>query len=99
MARKYSLFVYNGTKSDQEWTIFSDGVINQSFKLGQVRKSYTLMLSGDVTIQFGVDDAVYLKATYNYAGDRWTSSTATPNVISFFSAPAAISVSSTYSPD
>lgn len=99
MARKYTLFVYNGSKKDQNWTIYCEGVINQTFTIGSVRKTFTLMLSGDVVIQFGVDDAVYLKAAYAYSGDSWTSKTDTPNDISFSAGQSAITVSSDFTPD
>lgn len=99
MARKYSLFVYNTSKQEQERTIYSDGVINQDFKIGSIRKTFTLMLSGDTSIQFGVDNSVYLKAVYNYDDDSWTSKTDTPNDISFSTAPSAITASSDFTPD
>ena len=98
MPRNKTLLVYNASKqSEQDWTIYSEGVINQSVKIGSVRKSYTITLSGDVTMQFGVDDAVYLKATYTYSTDSWTSETATPNEMSFSAAQTGVSVSSSYS--
>jgi hypothetical protein len=99
MARKYTLFIYNTSDADQQWTIYSADVINQNVTVGKVRKSYTLMVSGDVTIQFGVDDTIYLTATYTYATDSWTSHTVTPNEIAFATGPGAITVSSSYSPD
>lgn len=99
MARKYTLFVYNTSSKDQSWAIFSDGVINQTFTIGSVRKTFTLMLSGDAAIQFGVDDTVYLKAAYTYSSDSWTSKTDTPNDISFSTGQSAITVSSDFTPD
>ncbi len=98
MARNVTLFVYNDTKQDQDWTIYAEGVINESFKIGQVRKTFTLTLSGDTTIQFGVDDAVYLKATYSYRSDSWNSHTVTPNDIQFSEGRNAITVTSSYKP-
>ncbi|KJS09035.1 MAG: hypothetical protein VR78_17015 [Hoeflea sp. BRH_c9] len=99
MARKYTLFVYNTSNQDQEWNIYCDGVINQTFTIGNVRKTFTLMLSGDAVIQFGVDDTVYLKAAYDYGKDSWASKTDTPNDISFATGPGAITVSSDFTPD
>ena len=98
MARKYTLFIYNTSGKEQDWTIFSEDVINQEFKIGDIRKTFTLMLSGDVTIQFGVDYTVYLKAAYSYDTDSWTSKTDTPKDISFATGPAAITVSSDFKP-
>lgn len=98
MARNKTLFIYNDTSQDQQWTIYSEGVINKTITVGQTRKSFTLTLSGDVTIQFGVDDAVYLKATYDYNNDSWTSHTDTPNEIWFSSSQSAITVTSSYTP-
>ena len=51
MARNKTLFLYNDTKHDQEWTIYSEGVVNQRVTVGQQRKSFTVSLSDDVTIQ------------------------------------------------
>jgi hypothetical protein len=99
MARKYTLFVYNTSGKQQDWTIFSEDVINEEFKIGDVRKTFTLMLSGDVMIQFGVDYTVYLKAAYSYKTDSWTSKTDTPKDISFTTGPSAITVSSDFKPD
>ena len=96
VARNKTLFIYNDTKKNQEWTIYSEGVINEKFTLGQVRKSFTLSLSGDVIIQFGVDDAVYLKATYTYKTDTWTHHTDTPKVFNFTVSQNAVSVTSSY---
>lgn len=64
MARNKTLFVYNDTSQNQQWSIYSEGVVNQNVTVGSVRKTFTLTLSGDATIQFGVDDTVYLRATY-----------------------------------
>ncbi|MBX3118799.1 MAG: hypothetical protein KF784_07010 [Fimbriimonadaceae bacterium] len=61
-----------------------------------MRKSFTISLKGDVTIQFGVDDAVYLKATYTYSTDSWTSHTDTPNEFSFIVAQSSVSVTCNY---
>ncbi|MCP3942097.1 MAG: hypothetical protein GY710_11525 [Desulfobacteraceae bacterium] len=58
MSRNKTLFIYNDTRRDQDWRIFSEGVIDQRTTVGQTRKSYTLTLSGDVTIQFGVDPII-----------------------------------------
>jgi hypothetical protein len=99
VARKKTLFIYNDTKKDQEWTIYSEGVINEKVTLGQVRKSFTLSLSGDVTIQFGVEDTVYLKATYTYSDDTWTHHTDTPKEFNFTVAQSAVSVTSSYEKD
>lgn len=99
MSRKYTLFVYNTSDQQQEWNIYCDGVINESFKIGSTRKTFTLMLSGNVVIQFGVDDTVYLKAGYDYNKDAWSSKTDTPNDISFATGPGAITVSSDFKPD
>lgn len=97
MARNKTLFIYNTSRQpEQDWTIYSDGVINQSVKIGAVRKSYTISLSGDVTIQFGVDNTVYLEATYTYSTDLWTNKTNTPNDISFSVSQSAVTVSSSY---
>ncbi len=95
--RNKTLFIYNGTKSDQEWNIYSEGVINETVTLGQVRKSYTLSLKGDATIQFGVADSVYLKATYTYSTDKWSYHTDTPNEWTFVEAGSSISVTCNYS--
>jgi hypothetical protein len=99
MARNKTLFLYNDTKQDQEWTIFSDGVINQRVTVGQQRKSFTITLSGDVTIQFGVDDAVYLKAKYTYSSDSWTHHSDTPNEFKFAVVQSAVNVTSSYKPE
>src|SRR5262245_20132621 len=98
MARNKTLFLYNQTKVDQEWSVYSQDVINQNFTIGQTRKSFTLSLSGAATIQFGVDDAVYLTATYTYATDSWTSNTNTPNEISFSVLGAGVNVRSSFTP-
>ena len=99
MARNKTLFLYNGTDTEQEWTVYSEGVVNETLKVGSVRKSFTLSLSGDVEIQFGVDDAVYLKASYTYSSDSWTSSTATPNEISFSVSGSSVTLNSNYEPE
>ncbi|OEK08652.1 hypothetical protein A8C32_04170 [Flavivirga aquatica] len=98
MARNNTLFIYNTTHptQNQEWTIYSEGVINETFTVGGVRKTFTLSLSGNVTIQFGVDDAVYLRASYNYSEDVWETHTDTPNDISAVTGPNALSVSSNF---
>jgi hypothetical protein len=96
VARTKSLFIYNDTRGNQEWTIYSEGVINEQFTIGQVRKTFTLNLSGDVTIQFGVDDTVYLRATYTYKTDTWTHHTDTPNYFNFSATQSAVSVTSSY---
>ena len=98
MARNYTLFLYNDTQIDQTWTVYAEGVINQTYTVGSVRKSFTLSLSGDTTIKFGVDDTVYLEASYTYATDSWTSHTDTPNEINALSAPNALNVTSSYTP-
>ncbi|SOE17377.1 hypothetical protein SAMN05877838_2276 [Hoeflea halophila] len=99
MTRRYTLFIYNTSGKEQDWTVFSEGVINQESKVGDIRKSFTLMLSGDVSIQFGVDHTVYLKADYLYDTDSWTYKTDTPKDISFSTGPNAITVSSDFKPD
>jgi hypothetical protein len=99
MARNKTLFLYNDTKNDQEWSIYSAGIINQRVTVGQQRKSFTISLSGDVTIQFGVDDAVYLKATYTYSSDSWTHHSDTPNEFSFSVAQSAVNVTCSYKPE
>ncbi|PPT88430.1 hypothetical protein XthCFBP4691_14525 [Xanthomonas theicola] len=98
MARNKTLFLYNDTRHDQEWTVYAEGVINESYTVGQQRKSFTLSLSGDTTIRFGVDGTVYLRASYIYATDRWTSHTDTPNDMAFSTVQSAVTVTSSYSP-
>ncbi|MGN7917884.1 MULTISPECIES: hypothetical protein [Lysobacter] len=98
MSRNKTLFIYNDTRADQEWTIYSEGVINQSYTLGQDRKSFTVTLSANAVIKFGVDDAVYLDAIYDYRSDSWTSRTATPNEMQFSAAQSAVSVTCSYVP-
>lgn len=98
MARNKTLFLYNDSRQDQEWTVYAEGVINESYTVGQQRKSFTLSVSGDTTISFGVDDAVYLRASYTYATDSWTSHTDTPNDMAFSAVQSAITVTSSYSP-
>lgn len=99
MARNKTIFLYNDSKKEQDWTIYSEGVINQSYKVSSVRRSFTISVSGDVEIHFGVDGTVYLKAKYTYASDSWTSHTDTPNEISFLESQDAISVTSSYTPE
>jgi hypothetical protein len=99
MARNKTLFLYNTSKqAQQDWVIHYDGVTKQ-IQVGAARKSFTISLSGDTTIQFGVDDTVYLKATYNYEDDSWNSNTATPNEIHFEVRESAVIVSSSFDPD
>ncbi|WP_369976109.1 hypothetical protein [Xanthomonas bundabergensis] len=98
MARNKTLFLYNDSRQDQEWTVYAEGVINERYTVGQLRKSFTLSVSGDTTISFGVDDTVYLRATYTYATDSWTSQTDTPKEMAFTAAQSAITVTSSYSP-
>ncbi|WP_408950175.1 hypothetical protein [Lysobacter sp. Hz 25] len=98
MSRNKTLFIYNGTRADQEWTIYSEDVINQSYTLGQDRKSFTVTLSNNAVIKFGVDDAVYLDAIYDYRSDSWTSRTATPNEMQFSAAQSAVNVTCSYVP-
>ena len=52
MARNKTLYLYNDTKVDQDWHVYSEGVINQRTKVGQTRKTYTISLSGPVTIHW-----------------------------------------------
>ena len=98
MARNQTLFLYNGTHptQDQEWTIYSEEVINKTVTVGAIRKSFTMSLSGDTEIQFGVDDTVYLKANYDYANDTWKTHTNTPNDISASSGQNSLQVTSDY---
>ena len=96
MSRNKTLFLYNDTRKDQAWTVYSEGVINESYTVGQMRKSFTLTLSGDTTLRFGVNDTVYLKATYHYATDSWTHHTDTPNEIWFSESQNAANVTSSY---
>lgn len=97
MARNKTLFLYNDTRQDQEWTVYAAGVINANYTVGQQRLSFTLALSGDVTLQFGVDQTVYLTATYHYASDSWTHHTHTPNEIRFSTSLDAVTVTSSFS--
>lgn len=97
MARNKTLLTYNGTRQDQDWSIYCEGTINERFTLGQVRKSFTVALDGDAVLQFGVGDTVYLRATYNYNADSWTHHTDTPNEFSFATAQSGITVTSSYS--
>jgi len=90
--RNKTLFLYNGTRANQDWNVYSAGIINQSYIVGQTRKSFTISLSGNATIQFGVDSTVYLTATYTYATDSWTSHSDTPNEFSFIVSQSAVSV-------
>lgn len=99
MARNKTLYLYNDTKRTQEWTIYSEGIIREAYKMGQVRKSFTVSLSSNATIKFGVDDAVYLTATYAYITDSWTSHTDTPNEISCATSQSAVNVTSSYTPE
>ncbi|MGD2092539.1 MAG: hypothetical protein PVH61_40610 [Candidatus Aminicenantes bacterium] len=99
MARNKTLFVYNDSPRDQSWRIYSEGVIDQTVEVGKMRKTYTLSLSGNVTIQFGVDETVYLQANYTYNTDSWTSHTDTPKEISFSTSDSAVTVTSSYTPD
>lgn len=97
MPRNKTLFIYNTTKNTaQEWTIYAEGAINQTIALGQVRKSFRLSLNADVVLQFGVEDTVYLKATYDYDADTWTSHTDTPKEFEFSAVDSAINASSSY---
>ena len=98
MARNKTLFLYNGTKPhhDQEWHVYSEHVVNETFTVGASRKSFTINLSGNVTIQFGVDNAVYLKATYTYSSDSWTHHTDTPNAIEFSASGSGVNVTSSH---
>src|SRR5215469_3308562 len=99
MARNKTMFLYNGSKRDsQEWTVYSEDIINKSYTVGKQRTSFTLSLGGDATIKFGVDDTVYLTATYTYNSDSWASKTDTPNEISFSASESAVSVTSSYDP-
>lgn len=100
MSRNKTLFIYNTTKSgqNQEWRLYSEGVIDQTVEVGAVRKTFTLSLSGDTTIQFGVDDTIFLKAIYNYQKDSWKSETKTPKEIEFSVEQSAVTVSSSYTP-
>jgi hypothetical protein len=98
LARRKTLFLYNLTRTNQEWTVYAEGVINDRYTVGQMRKSFTLSFSGDTTIQFGVDDAVYLKAAYTYSSDSWTSHTDTPDDITFADMGSGVSVSSSFTP-
>ncbi|GAB5463505.1 hypothetical protein [Hoeflea alexandrii] len=99
MARKYTLFVYNTSGKQQDWTIFSEDVINEEFKIGDVRKTFTLMLRGDVMIQFR-RRLHGLSESNLFLQDRcWTSKTDTPMDISFTTGPSAITVSSDFKPD
>ena len=98
-SRNKTLFLYNGSTRQryQSWQVYSEGVINRYFDVDSyLRTTFTLTLSGDCTIQFGVEDTVYLRATYTFANDSWTSQTDTPNEISFTASQSAISVSSTF---
>jgi len=97
-SRNKTLFLYNDTRADQEWTVYSEGVINQAYTVGQVRKSFTITLSANAVIKFGVDDTVYLDAIYDYQNDSWTSRTATPNDMQFSATQSAISVTCRYVP-
>lgn len=101
MARNKTMFLYNDSKPfrEQEWAVYSQDIINQTYKVGAVRKSFMLTLSGNVVIQFGVDNVVYLRATYTYATDSWTSHTDTPNEISFSALQSAVTVTSSYVPE
>ena len=99
MERNKKLFIYNDTRKDQVWQIYSEGVINKSITVGQTRHIYTLTLSGDVIIQFRVDNAVYLNAIYTYSTDSWSSHTDKPNVIQFSTSRSVVNVTSSYAPD
>jgi hypothetical protein len=98
MSRNKTLFLYNDTQQDQQWTVYSEGVINQNITIGQQRRTFTLTLSDDATLQVGVDDTVYLTATYTYATDSWTSHTDTPNEIQCTTVTNAINISSSFTP-
>jgi hypothetical protein len=100
MPRNKTLFLYNTSKSqrNQAWRVYSEHVIDQTFTVGDQRKSFTITLGGDANIQFGVDDTVYLRATYNYKEDSWKHQTDTPNEISFSVSQSAVTVSSSYEP-
>ena len=52
MERNKKLFIYNDTRKDQVWQIYSKGVINKSITVGQTRQIYTLTLSGDALISY-----------------------------------------------
>jgi len=99
MERNKKLFIYNDTRKDQVWQIYSKGVINKSITVGQTRQIYTLTLSGDALIQFRVDDAVYLNATYTYSTDSWSSHTDKPDVIQFSTSRSVVNVRSSNDPD
>ena len=100
MSRNKTLFIYNTSRSEeQNWHIYSEGVINQRKTVGAARYSATITVSGDVTIQFGVDDSVYLRATYDYENDSWASHTDTPNEFSFEVRNSGVIVSSSFEPD
>ncbi len=99
MPRNKTLFLYNGSRQNQDWQIYSEGVINQNVTIGQVRKSYTISLSGDVTIQFGVDDSVYLTSTYTYETDTWTYHTDTPPQWNFSTSQSAVNVTCNFVPE
>jgi hypothetical protein len=96
--RNKTLFLYNDTKpsKDQEWDVFAEGVLHHKDTVGSARKSFKISLKGDVTIQFGVDDTVYLKATYNHSNDSWTHHTDTPNEMQFSASGDAVTVKSSY---
>lgn len=99
MARNKTLFLYNTSRqATQEWDIHSPGT-RKRLTVGQTRVTFTVSLSGDATLQFGVDDTVYLTATYNYDDDSWTSQTHTPNEIRFEVRESAIMVSSSFEPE
>lgn len=99
MARNKTIFLYNDTQQNQEWTVYSEGVINKTYTVGQQRMSFTISVSGDVDIQFGVNNTVYLTANYRYATDDWRSQTNTPNEISFSETLNAVNVTSSYTPE
>ena len=99
MERNKKLFIYNDTRKDQVWQIYSKGVINKSITVGQARHIYTLTLSGDVIIRFRVDNDVYLNAIYTYSTDSWSSHTDKPNVIQFSTSQSVVNVTSSYDPD
>ncbi|PFH12007.1 hypothetical protein BCF11_4480 [Collimonas sp. PA-H2] len=99
MARNKTLYLYNDTKRAQEWTIYSEGIIREAYKMGQTRKSLTISLSSNATIKFEVDGAVYLTATYAYITGSWTSHTDTPKEISCAASQSAVNVTSGYAPE
>jgi hypothetical protein len=100
MPRTKTLFIYNTTKNgqNQKWHIHSEGIVDKEVTVGPKRESFTLNISGDVTIHFGVDSTIYLRTTYDYNTDSWISHTDTPKEIEFSAEQSAITVSSSYAP-